>query len=69
MRGRSPAAGLDRADGFPRNAPAMTELDRFTEARRRGAVGVPTFFLDYHMYWGNARLALLEAYLRRRAGR
>jgi hypothetical protein len=30
--GRPPVAGLDPANGIPRNARAMTDLDRFTEA-------------------------------------
>ena len=34
------------------------------EAHRRGAFGVPTFFLGDHMFWGNDRLVLLEAALR-----
>jgi 2-hydroxychromene-2-carboxylate isomerase len=34
------------------------------EARRRGAFGVPTFFLGERMFWGNDRLPLLEAALR-----
>jgi 2-hydroxychromene-2-carboxylate isomerase len=33
------------------------------EARRRGAFGVPTFFLGEQMFWGNDRLVLLEAAL------
>jgi 2-hydroxychromene-2-carboxylate isomerase len=33
------------------------------EARSRGAFGVPTFFLDDRMFWGNDRLVLLEAAL------
>jgi 2-hydroxychromene-2-carboxylate isomerase len=33
------------------------------EARTRGAFGVPTFFLDDRMFWGNERLVLLEAAL------
>ena len=33
------------------------------EARRRGAFGVPTFFLGERMFWGNDRLVLLEAAL------
>lgn len=33
------------------------------EAERRGAFGVPTFFLDGRMFWGNDRLPLLEAAL------
>ena len=39
------------------------------EAHRRGAFGVPTFFVDDRMYWGNDRLVLLEAYLQRRGAR
>ena len=35
------------------------------EARTRGAFGVPTFFLDKRMFWGNDRLVLLEAALTR----
>jgi 2-hydroxychromene-2-carboxylate isomerase len=34
------------------------------EAHRRGAFGVPTFFLGERMFWGNDRLVLLEAALR-----
>ncbi|HEY2874503.1 MAG TPA: DsbA family protein, partial [Reyranella sp.] len=34
------------------------------EAHRRGAFGVPTFFLDGRLFWGNDRLPLLEAALR-----
>jgi 2-hydroxychromene-2-carboxylate isomerase len=37
------------------------------QASRRGAFGVPTFFLDDRLYWGNDRLVLLEAHLQRRA--
>jgi 2-hydroxychromene-2-carboxylate isomerase len=33
------------------------------EAERRGAFGVPTFFLGERMFWGNDRLVLLEAAL------
>jgi 2-hydroxychromene-2-carboxylate isomerase len=33
------------------------------EAYARGAFGVPTFFLDGRMFWGNDRLPLLEAAL------
>lgn len=33
------------------------------EAERRGAFGVPTFFLGKRMFWGNDRLVLLEAAL------
>ena len=34
------------------------------EAERRGAFGVPTFFVGQRMFWGNDRLPLLEAALR-----
>lgn len=34
------------------------------EAIRRGAFGAPTFYVDEEMFWGNDRLALLEAYLK-----
>ena len=34
-------------------------------AHRRGAFGVPTFFLGEEMFWGNDRLVLLEHALRR----
>ncbi|WIM09773.1 DsbA family protein [Enhydrobacter sp.] len=34
------------------------------EAERRGAFGVPTFFVGQRMFWGNDRLPLLEATLR-----
>jgi 2-hydroxychromene-2-carboxylate isomerase len=34
------------------------------EAERRGAFGVPTFFVGRRMFWGNDRLPLLEAALR-----
>jgi 2-hydroxychromene-2-carboxylate isomerase len=30
-----------------------------TEAHRRGAFGVPTFFLGEQMFWGNDRISLL----------
>jgi 2-hydroxychromene-2-carboxylate isomerase len=35
------------------------------EAHRRGAFGVPTFFVDDAMFWGNDRLPLVERRLRR----
>jgi 2-hydroxychromene-2-carboxylate isomerase len=38
--------------------------DLIDEAHARGAFGVPTFFLDGRMFWGNDRLPLLEAALR-----
>ena len=33
------------------------------EGAKRGAFGVPTFFLGKQMFWGNDRLVLLEAAL------
>jgi 2-hydroxychromene-2-carboxylate isomerase len=40
------------------------ELDKITqEAFHRGAFGVPTFFIDDAMFWGNDRLVLLENHL------
>lgn len=41
-------------------------LDTLREAHRRGAFGVPTFFVDREMFWGNDRLALLRHYLKTR---
>jgi 2-hydroxychromene-2-carboxylate isomerase len=35
-------------------------------AFKRGAFGVPTFFVGDRMFWGNDRLVLLEHYLARR---
>jgi 2-hydroxychromene-2-carboxylate isomerase len=56
-------------EGFRRNlrSPDLhLELDQFTqEAFKRGAFGVPTFFIDSEMFWGNDRLPLLEYYLAR----
>jgi len=37
------------------------------EAYRRGAFGVPTFFVDQQMFWGNDRIVLLRHLLTRRA--
>jgi len=40
------------------------ELEKITqEAFHRGAFGVPTFFVDDVMFWGNDRLVLLENHL------
>lgn len=58
--------GLDPAR-FRRDleSPEMRALQEalIDEAERRGAFGVPTFFLDGRMFWGNDRLPLLEAAL------
>ena len=47
--------------------PATAESHEATlqEAHRRGAFGVPTFFLGEQMFWGNDRLVLLEHALRK----
>ena len=37
--------------------------DTTREAHDRGAFGVPTFFVDDRMFWGNDRLVLLRHYL------
>ncbi|MCA9582287.1 MAG: 2-hydroxychromene-2-carboxylate isomerase [Myxococcales bacterium] len=42
--------------------------DATDEAVRRGAFGAPTFFLGDEMYWGNDRLAFVEAALQERSG-
>lgn len=59
--------GLDAA-AFQRDLEAPATRTRhdslLDEAHARGAFGVPTFFLGDRMFWGNDRLALLEAALR-----
>ena len=40
---------------------------RTSEAVSRGAFGLPTFFIGEEMFWGNDRLVLLEARLKRDA--
>jgi 2-hydroxychromene-2-carboxylate isomerase len=47
--------------------PATAEIQENTlrEAHRRGAFGVPTFFLDERMFWGNDRLVLLEHFIKK----
>ncbi len=58
--------GLDE-QAFRRDLAASQTRARheglLNEARARGAFGVPTFFLDKQMFWGNDRLVLLEAAL------
>jgi 2-hydroxychromene-2-carboxylate isomerase len=34
------------------------------EAHERGVFGVPTFFIDGEMWWGNDRLPMIEDYLK-----
>ena len=37
--------------------------DTIAEAHRRGAFGVPTFFVGDELFWGNDRLPLLRHFL------
>ena len=46
-------------------ATAETHEAALQAAHRRGAFGVPTFFLGERMFWGNDRLVLLEHALRK----
>src|SRR5262245_35870503 len=58
--------GLDAAayrKGLAATATRARHDALLDEARERGAFGVPTFFLDDRMFWGNDRLMLLEAAL------
>ena len=61
-------AGLD-ADAFECALVAAETEDALretaAEAHRRGAFGVPTFFLGERMFWGNDRLPLLRHALTR----
>ncbi len=66
-------AGLDAA-AFRTHLddPAMAEMHQATlqEAHRRGAFGVPTFFVGTRLFWGNDRLPLVAHAIRKaRAGR
>ena len=47
--------------------PATAELHEaaLQEAHRRGAFGVPTFFVGKRLFWGNDRLVLVEHALRK----
>jgi 2-hydroxychromene-2-carboxylate isomerase len=64
--------GLDR-DAFARalHDPGTARLlvENAHEAHRRGAFGVPTFFLGERMFWGNDRLVILRHVLAREAAR
>jgi len=59
--------GIDRT-AFEREYGSLRIRERheklIDEAHKRGAFGVPTFFLGERMFWGNDRLVLLEAALR-----
>jgi 2-hydroxychromene-2-carboxylate isomerase len=39
------------------------------EAFRRGAFGVPTFFVGAQMFWGNDRLTILKHVLKKQPSR
>ena len=60
------AAGLDGAT-FSEALADPTIDDEMaatvTDAHRRGAFGVPTFFVAEHMFWGNDRMVLLRHFL------
>lgn len=68
---RASGLGLDRrqfeaALDDPATAAAAAAI--VANAKARGAFGVPTFFLDGRMFWGNDRLVLLEHALRASPG-
>ncbi len=72
LTGFAADAGLD-AQAFRAGLedPATAELHEAAlhEAHRRGAFGVPTFFVGDHLFWGNDRLPLVEHFIRKaRAG-
>ena len=66
IAGLASQLGLD-ATAFRRDLGSPTTRARhdslLEEARTHGAFGVPTFFVDRQMFWGNDRLVLLEAAL------
>ena len=73
LTGLAADAGLDAA-AFRAHLddPATAEMHEaaLQEAHRRGAFGVPTFFVGKRLFWGNDRLPLVEHALRKaRAGR
>jgi 2-hydroxychromene-2-carboxylate isomerase len=52
---------------FANRPDIVARFDRETEAASaRGVFGVPTFFVDDEMWWGNDRLDFLERYLEAR---
>ncbi len=61
-------AGLDAA-AFRAHLddPATAEMHQATlqEAHRRGAFGVPTFFVGTRLFWGNDRLPLVAHFIRK----
>jgi len=62
------AAGLDREKFLAAiEEPEIKEAlkARTAEAVERGAFGLPTFFIDGEMFWGNDRLILVEQRLKK----
>jgi 2-hydroxychromene-2-carboxylate isomerase len=61
-------AGLDAA-AFRTHLdhPATAEMHEATlqAAHRRGAFGVPTFFVGKHLFWGNDRLPLVAHFIKK----
>ena len=62
--------GLDieqfiRDHGAPETAARHQAI--LQEAHRRGAFGVPTFFLGERMFWGNDHLAILRHFIRKQS--
>ena len=58
--------GLDAwlfRDAMSSSAVDQSVTTNARHAFERGAFGVPTFFIDDRMFWGNDRLVLLEHYL------
>ena len=53
------------AIGDPATAARLRDTTR--EAHERGAFGVPSFFVDDRIYWGNDRLVLLRHHLAQRS--
>ncbi len=72
LTGFAADAGLDAA-AFRAHLddPATAEMHQaaLQEAHRRGAFGVPTFFVGKHLFWGNDRLPLVAHFIKKaRAG-
>jgi 2-hydroxychromene-2-carboxylate isomerase len=72
LTGFAADAGLDAA-AFRTHLkdPATAEMHEaaLQEAHRRGAFGVPTFFVGERLFWGNDRLVLVEHFIKKaRAG-
>ena len=59
---RTAAVNLDRLLDDPSPPELLSRTAR--EAHERGVFGVPSFFFEGQMYWGNDRLVLLEHAIR-----